>query len=255
VIRLAALVALVALLAGCGSGSDDGSAAATSTTTSAPVEAPTTIRDRLGAELGDDALAGEVLDSLGADLRGQLDAAVGDDVATSPLLAYRPTPIPAADVDALVVYAFGYRDVAGGSRLPGPVNEALATAVERFVADRPVPVYAQTEIAKLLVADGADQVTSIAPDVDADGNLVYLSTAGVAAKVKAAAGTEPTFGVLGFADHAVRCVLTTEAAGLHGGVPEGVTLPATYDPESGQPWTRDRASYLKTDLIGRLTTL
>ena len=35
----------------------------------------------------------------------------------------------------------------------------------------------------------------------------------------------------------------------------GVTLPKVYDPESNQSWTRTRAAYLPTDLIGRLTTL
>jgi hypothetical protein len=255
--RAVVVVLAAALLAACGGGSDGAAAPATTTssTTTAPVDPVAAITHRLGAELGDDALADQVLTSLGEDVVHQLEAKVGDDAATSRLLAYRPTPIPAGDVEALVVYAFGYREAADGARTPGPVNQALATAVERFVADHPVPVYAQTEIAELVEAAGVPDVTSIDPDVGADGTPVYLSTAGVAAKVAAASAPGTTFGVLGFADHAVRCVLTTEAAGLRGGVPEGVVLPATYDPQSGQPWTRDRASYLKTDLIGRLTTL
>jgi hypothetical protein len=251
--RAAALVLAAVVLAACGSGGSDD--AATTTTTSSSIATPMTVADRLGAELGDDALARQVVAGLGDDVLHQLEAKVGDAVATSPLLAYAPTTVPDDDVDALVVYAFGYREAADGSRTPGPVNEALADAVEGFVADHPVPVFAQTEIAGILRADGVDHVTSIDPDVGADGTPVYLSTAGVAAKVKALAGDVDTFGVLGFADHAVRCVLTSEAAGLHGGVPAGVTLPSTYDPQSGQPWTRDRASYIKTDLIGRLTTL
>jgi len=32
-------------------------------------------------------------------------------------------------------------------------------------------------------------------------------------------------------------------------------MPTTYDPESPQPWTRDRVTYLSTDLLARLATL
>ncbi len=122
-----------------------------------------------------------------------------------------------------------------------------------------MPVFAQTEIAKALQADGVEDVTSIDPEVGADGNVVYLSTAGVAeqivSKAQAAGIDLGTVGVLGFADHVVRSVLTAGAAGLHAGVPKGVRLPKTYDVESTQPWTRDRATYLATDLAGRLATL
>ena len=43
-----------------------------------------------------------------------------------------------------------------------------------------------------------------------------------------------------FADHEGRCLLTADAAGIDGTAIEGVELPSEYDPESGQPWTRDR---------------
>ncbi|MCU1396272.1 MAG: hypothetical protein JWM34_4700 [Ilumatobacteraceae bacterium] len=50
-------------------------------------------------------------------------------------------------------------------------------------------------------------------------------------------------------------MLTAEKAGMTAFVPDGVVLPSTYDPESGQSWTRDRASYLAIDIVGRLATL
>ncbi len=123
-----------------------------------------------------------------------------------------------------------------------------------------MPVYAQTEIAKLLQAAGVEGVTSIDPVTDADGTVTYLSTAGVAeqvvSKAQAAGAKLGTVGVIGFSDHAVRCVLTARKAGMtDAAVPKGVTLPTVYDPESNQSWTRSRAAYLPTDLIGRLTTL
>ena len=111
----------------------------------------------------------------------------------------------------------------------------------------------------MLQARGVKRVTSIDPVVGADGKVVYLSTAGVAEQVmrKAQEAGEPlgTVGVIGFADHVVRCVLTARAAGMTAAVPKGVGLPSVYDPQSSQSWTTNRASYLATDLIGRLTTL
>ena len=50
-------------------------------------------------------------------------------------------------------------------------------------------------------------------------------------------------------------VLTAEGAGMDAAVPDGVDLPSTYDPRSGQEWTRDRLAYLTTDLQGRLLAL
>ena len=44
-------------------------------------------------------------------------------------------------------------------------------------------------------------------------------------------------------------------AAMDAAVPSGVTLPSTYDAQSGQTWTRDRAAYLPIDLVGRITTL
>ena len=78
------------------------------------------------------------------------------------------------------------------------------------------------------------RVTSIDPVVGADGKVVYLSTAGVAEQVmsKAQAAGEPlgTVGVIGFADHVVRCVLTARAAGMTGAVPKGVEAPERLRP-------------------------
>ena len=99
-------------------------------------------------------------------------------------------------------------------------------------------------------------MTSIEPTTGPDGEVVYLSTRGVADAIVAEAGASSlvlgTAGVICFADHEGRCLLTADAAGIDGTAIEGVELPSDYDPESGQPWTRDRASYLVTDLGGRL---
>ena len=182
------------------------------------------------------------------------------EVASSPLLAYTPPRVAAKDVDSLVVFAFGNRVGDDGDLQAGPTNVALAKLVFRFILKHDVPVYAQTEIATLLQASGAPDVTSIDAVTAPDGSVTYLSTAGVADQVMGkaqAAGEElGTVGIVAFADHAVRSVLTARKAGMsEAAVPKGMKLPMVYDPESSQSWTRTRAAYLPTDLIGRLTTL
>ena len=237
-----------------------GVAVASTTTTTAPVDYANALTSRLAKEYGDAALAKTVVAGLDAGLLAQLEARVPlSDVATSPFLAYRPKRVPARAVDSVVVFAFGNRLAADGALTPGPTNEKLAAVTKRFVKQHRAPVFAQQEIAERLDAAGVKHVTSIDPIVGPDGKLVYLSTAGVAEQVLAkahAAGVDlGTVGVIAFADHAVRSVLTAKAAGMKAAVPSGVVLPRTYDPESSQPWTRDRASYLATDLVGRLASL
>lgn len=272
---LVVLVAFLAAgsLAACGSdGGSDGAAdtsAATATTeeattTSTPpsTTAPATFADGLVArwsdELGDPALAQDLVDGLGPDGVAQFEDLVGlDAVFTDPLVAMVPPTVPDDEVDSLVVYAFGNRVAADGTLSPGPTNEALAQVVEDVVAEHPVPVFAQWEVAGLLAESGVGDITSIDPDTGPDGEVVYLSTAGVAEKAVALAQQQGVdlgqVGVIGFADHAVRCVLTSRAAGMaDAAVPEGVDLPSDYDSQSGQEWTRDRETYLLTDLQGRL---
>ncbi len=272
---LVPLVALLATatLAACGSdgGGDDEAATsaatvttegATTTPTPPSTIAPATFADglvaRWGDELGDPALAQSLVDGLGPDGVAQFEARVGlEAVFTDPLVAMVPPTVPDDEVDSLVVYAFGNRMAADGTLSAGPTNEALAQVVEDFVAEHPVPVFAQWEVADLLAESGVGDITSIDPDTGPDGEVVYLSTAGVAEKAVTLAEQQGVdlgqVGVIGFADHAVRCVLTSRAAGMAGAaVPEGVDLPSEYDPQSGQEWTRDQQTYLLTDLQGRL---
>jgi hypothetical protein len=265
-----AVVAAVALLLGaCGGGVDGGDDAsdaapetargATGDTTAPPADMREALTRRLTEELGDAEVAGLVVAGLGDETVAELEARVGvDGAATSDLLAYRPPTVPDAEVDQVVVFSFGNRVAEDGTVTSGPMNEALADATAVFVADHPVPVYAQWEVARLLADRGVAGVVSIDPDVDAAGEVVYLSTAGVAAKAVTLATDAGTplgaVGVLCFQDHAARCVSTARSAGMDAAVPEGAELPSTYDPGSGQPWTRDRVAYVSQDLTARLLT-
>ncbi len=173
---------------------------------------------------------------------------------------WEPPTTRLAGIDFLLAYSFGNRAPAGGGDPtkvlyePGPVNEALADTVARVRAKRNVPVYAQWEIARFLKSKyGMTDVTSIDPVIAADGTISYLSTFGVAGQVaahrRALPGGVGTAGVIGFRDHVKRCVETTRLAGLPAAfAPAGVTMPGTYDPQSGQAWTRRRELYLVHDM-------
>jgi hypothetical protein len=233
-----------------------------STTTTSPADYRTALTQRLAKEYDDVALAKQVVTGLSDDTVSSLEAKVPlAEVATSPFLASKPPRIADGKVDSLVVFAFGNRIGDDGDLQAGPTNEALGKAVFRFAIKHPdVPIYAQTEIATLLQAAGVQDVTSIDAVTAPDGTVTYLSTAGVAeqamSKAQAAGEELGTVGVVAFADHAVRSVLTARKAGMTGAaVPKSMKLPTVYDPDSNQSWTRTRAAYLPTDLIGRLTTL
>ncbi len=226
-----------------------------------PVDYRTALTDRLTAEFDDPTLAASEVRGLGDDQIAKLQQRVPlDEVGTSPFLAYRPPTAPADSITAIVAFSFGNRVGADGTTTAGPTNEALADTIVAFVAAHPVPVYAQWEIADILTTRGVPDVSSIGQVIAADGATTYLSTAGVAAQIVSIAQTSGkplgTVGIVAFADHAVRCILTAQKAGMPTAVvPAGVVLPTTYDPQSGQSWTRDRSSYLAIDLIGRLATL
>lgn len=225
---------------------------------------------RITDEFGDPDLAARVVDALDDATIGVLETFADGDLLGSPALSYSPSTAPAADIDSLWIFAYGYRftaeavaqgvDTSGGvppmeALEPGPTNEALARAAAAFVAEHPVPIIAQREVVRALAELGVTDAISVDADVAADGTITYLSTAGAVAKglrLAAEAGvTVGHAGVLCFAEHAVRCLMTARAAGMTADVPAGVELPATYDPESGQPWTRNREAWIPVDLLGR----
>lgn len=198
-----------------------------------------------------------------------------DDRATARTLApslldigfdWHPETRPVKDADFVVAYSFGNRPPTGGGDPaktlpePGPVNEDLADTIARIRARRDIPVYAQWEIARYLESKyGMGRVTSIEPVIAGDGTITYLSTDGVAAQVVEARKHLPggigTACVVGFRDHHKRCVQTTRDRGMTAYAPEGISMPGTYDPQSGQAWTRTRDLYLVHDMTAQWTAL
>ncbi|WP_104817059.1 hypothetical protein [Kitasatospora sp. MMS16-BH015] len=209
----------------------------------------------------------QLLDTLAAELDDRATAAVEVPRIMDVCLDWAPPTVALESVDFLLGYSFGNRAPADGGDPakvryePGPVNESLADTVARIHRRRPVPVYAQWEIAHFLTTKhGLKDVTSIEPVVAPDGTITYLSTYGVAAQVlglrKHLPGGPGTAGVIGFRDHVKRRVLTTRLAGLPtAGAPAGHRMPGTYDPQSGQAWTRSRQLYLVHDMAAQLQML
>lgn len=199
------------------------------------------IAERLTLEFGDRALGAQIVGRL--DQRA-LDALADVDPATTGLLSFSHIVQPRAG--ALVVFAFGNRMLADGALAPGPINLELARLADARSESTGLPVFAQWEVADEMASD----VTRVGAVELADGSVEYLSTTGVAEQVRAATNVDRV-AVLAMADHVVRCCRTLEGFGFSTGVPADVVLPSTYDPLSGQPWTRDRASYLAIDILAR----
>ncbi|MDR6707432.1 hypothetical protein J2X73_001803 [Novosphingobium sp. 1748] len=173
--------------------------------------------------------------------------------------------MPAGDADALIAYSFGNRIPETGAKgqspgpdgsVPGPINARLAQAVGEIRAIKDVPVYAQWEIATILQETfHMERVIPIYPERGPDGKIVYLSTEGVAKAVLRLAGGAQALGrvgIVGHRDHVKRCILMSQSVGLRAAAISGISLPVEYDMQSGQAWTRDRATYLLGDMIAQL---
>ncbi|MBN3791157.1 hypothetical protein [Burkholderia sp. Ac-20353] len=178
--------------------------------------------------------------------------------------------IPAVQINAIVAYSFGNRPNAASGNTsstgvnqaalpdPGPVNEALADAVYRIYQLKPVRVFAQWEIARFLLSKyqmGSSVLTSIEPVIASDGTIVYLSTAGVAGAALARAGGAAAMGnvsVVAHRDHVKRCIEISQLVGMKAFGAKEVPLPTLYDPQSGQPWTRNRSLYLVHDMYSQM---
>ncbi len=211
-------------------------------------------------------------DQLAVILADQLgDEALGRRMAAHLLEAganWRPPTLPMREADSIIAYAFGNRPRQGPvpppdaplmDRLdqPGPVNAALAQAVADLHAIKPARIFAQWEVAHFLqTRHGLSDAVSIAPVLSPDGQVIYLSTDGVAtAALAAGGGVLGKVAVVAHRDHAKRCVKVSRAAGMEAFVAADIPLPADYDLQSGQAWTRSREVYLLHDLAAQFMGL
>ena len=227
----------------------------TTTSTAAPVDYRSALIARLSKEWNDPVLASAIITPIDqATLDGWEAKVPMEQVATSPLLTY---DVPASDKKptSIVAYAFGYVTDADGSLQPGPVNEAIAASLAAYVKTNPTPIYTQPELGIALAKLGVANVMVIQHEIGPDGKEIYQSTASFTDQLLKQMAVEGmslgTTAIVGFADHEGRCVITATKAGIDGIRVAAIELPSTYDPQSVQPWTRDRKTYLTTDLAAR----
>ncbi len=188
------------------------------------------------------------------------DAYIAKELATilvENILIWKAPTIATAQITSIIAYAFGNRILPNGNRIPGPMNEALADIVVQLHKETNAPVFAQWEIAEAIGDRIApENLTVINPALDAQANIVYLSTAGVASAIIKHVGDPQKLGkvaVIAFNDHLYRCIKVSRDAGIDAYAPEGYSMPGNYDEHSGQPWTRNRLIYLVTDMKARIT--
>ena len=171
-------------------------------------------------------------------------------------MLWRSPTISVRKIDTLVAFSFGNRILANGNRTPGPVNQSLADIAARLQLETGVRVIAQWEIAEAIGPRvPASSLLSIFPARDARAEPIYLSTQGVLDEIKRIEGHEPALGKVGivaFSDHLYRCVSLSRRLGLDAYGLAEIKMPSQYDPESGQPWCRNRIAYLLHDIMSRI---
>lgn len=279
--RVSTIVVVVLCLTAAATACGDSDTSAASSTTTVAVETTTStgplpqdtrsrLTRRLTEELDDAGSAQTVVAGLDDSTMSGIEEMTGGDIENSPTLSYAPSTVPADDIDSLWLFSFGFRiDPDSGVApvelsdppppmdvlTPGPANEALARAAADFVAEHPMPIIAQWEVARVLDQLGVDDVISVEPKINPDGSVVYLSSPAVAIeglKMAQDRGIDVGHaGVLCVPDFEVACLLSARRAGLHADAPEAVEVPADYDPDSGQLWTRSRTAWLPIELLGR----
>lgn len=185
-------------------------------------------------------LVGQLGDSEAARLLAEF---LMDDVLT-----WQAETLPIEQADSILAFAFGNRYAPNGNQIPGPMNVQLADLAVELHEKTGKPVYAQWEIAQAIGSRmSSDKLFPIYPTVNEGGELVYLNTTGVALDAVRQAGSMEKMGktlVLAFYEHSLRAVDTARKAGLDAYAPQGFEMPSDYDSQSGQPWTRDRQTFM-----------
>lgn len=224
------------------------------------------LRRRLGEELDDPALAKRVVSTSSVLTLDTIGSHVVDGIATSPLLSYTPSTIVEDRIDCLWIFAHGYRrpddallrtyGLELARRLePGPVNEELAKLGADIHLRTGVPIVAELGIANVLFEMGIDDALVAEFVVEPDHAVLHGTTPAVVHRgieIARAEGIDLSHaGVLAHADHAVRCQMTLQAAGIAADTPKDVALPGFYDAESREPTSRTREAFIRADLSER----
>ena len=201
----------------------------------------------------------QLKEAIQAKLTQQLgDKKIADTLSTfimDDVLTWEPRTIDIDKANSILAFSFGNGHAINGNQTPGKMNEELADFVVEIYNKIHKPVYAQWEIAQSIGNRiPAESLHSIYPTVDKGGNLIYLNTEGVALDAVKQAGGFNEMGttlVVAFREHVLRAVNTSVDAGLKAYAPAGYNLPDKYDKNSGQPWTRDKITFILYEIRTR----
>ncbi|KKB64658.1 hypothetical protein WM40_04395 [Robbsia andropogonis] len=169
--------------------------------------------------------------------------------------------IPAAQISSIIAFSFGDRPGAS-TPLPGPINEAIADAVNQLYTLKPVMVYAQAEVASVLTTKygmSTNNLQSVHPPaVASSGKVTYPTLDDVAVAIlalKTNAAALGTVGVITHRDQTKRAIQTCTAHGMTAYAPNDITLPRNYDPHASQPTRRRRDLFLLNDMANQFASL
>lgn len=180
-----------------------------------------------------------------------------------------PEYISPYEADTIIGLAFGNIPPVSGNpndlAEPGQMNSELALCCAQLYRKKKMPMYLQWEIARFFQQGNFPDISlkdvhSIEPIRNADGSLIYLSTEGVVQAIinDHFCGKAHSVGkaaTIGHRDHVKRCVMTCRKLDIDACAPEGIFLPAWYDKNSGQAWTRSRDLYVLQDMSVQLMAL
>jgi hypothetical protein len=171
--------------------------------------------------------------------------------------------VAAAQITSIVAYSFGNRPGApGAAPLAGPINELIADAVHQLYLLKPVPVYAQAEVASILASkylmNSASLHSFSPPTVTSSGAITYPTLDTVATAISTSAGSATSLGTVAVVTHrdqAKRAIQTSIAHGMKAFAASEITLPVAYDALASQPSNRRRDLYLLNDMTNQFATL
>ena len=176
------------------------------------------------------------------------------DFIVKDILTWKTDTVELSKANSILAFAFGNIYAKNGNQILGKMNKQLADMVVKIYNQKQLPVYAQWEIAEA-IGDRIPKkdIHSIYPIVD-DSGLEYLDTAGVAKDALRQAGgidNISTAIVIAFKEHELRAVRTARELGIDAYAPKGIKLPDDYDKYSGQPWTRDKLTFMLYEIRTR----
>ena len=209
----------------------------------------------------DDDLKRQMLAKLTTELNDVNTAAIEVPYLQDIFFSWDLPEIAAAQVSAVVAFSFGDR-VGGSTPAPGPINEQIADAVHQLYVLKPVMIYAQAEVASVLVTKygvSASTLRSVQPaTVSSSGTITYPTLDNVATAIVALKANAAAFGTVGVVTHrdqAKSAIQTCNAHGMTAYAVQEITLPNEYDAEASQPTNRRRALFLLNDMTNQFATL